>query len=454
MMKSTKFFVCSILLFAIPTLAACFPSKPGMTATPQGSDPTQQPTPTLQPSSTPVSPSVPSPTPTQVSQPIPTPTEVQTTDVVPTNLTELEMWLTGFYVDNELQRGSAQEWLYAGRWMSGLMQIVATDMDGDGENEWIVPYYLPDAPVQEIPGFHPVQPGGLWIVNSSGILHKAEDHLRLIPGAPKQALSKAILDMTGDGRLDVLIEGLACGSDYCSGSYELLSGHNGPARNLLGEDHELSVSSRINPTATIIEPGEFEIVYQTADGAPGRDNWLWDAETETLYRLTGDAGGVPAACSIVVSEGVNTYMRPSADAAVFSAVGYSAKPEMRTADGWLGFVPGFAQAGAVGVFRMRWVRESDASATGDCASLPAVVGPQPGVCYAMIFTDTPVYEIPDAGTVVIANLNAADYAPAFGRSEDAWLQINTGSGDLGWVSFNTAGLNGPCDDLPDSDSGG
>ena len=369
---------------------------------------------------------------------------------IPTDLTELETWLTGFYMDNEMQRGSAEEWLFAGRWMSGFMGIIATDMDGDGENEWIVPYYLPDAPVQEIPGFHPVQPGGLWIVNSSGIVHKAEDHLRLIPGSPKQALSKGILDMTSDGRLDILIEGLVCGSDTCSGTYELLSGHNGPVRNLLGEDHELSISSRINPIGKTMKPGSVMLAYQTADGVQDHDTWLWNNAAETLYRLAGAGGGFPTVCSITIREGVTTYTRPSTEAAVFSTVGYLATPEMRTADGWLGFDPAVAQAGNVGVFRMRWVHESDVIVTGDCTSLLEVIGPQPGVCYAMIYIDTPVYEMPDMGTAVLTNLSAADYAPAFSRSGDAWLQIDAGGGDLGWVSFNAAGLNGPCDDLPES----
>lgn len=207
---------------------------------------------------------------------------------IPTNLADLETWLTGFYLDNEAQRVSAQEWLFAGRWMSGFMQIIPADMNGDGENEWIVAYHVPDALIQEIPGFHPVQPGGLWIVNSSGILYKAEDRLPPSPGTTRQATEIGVVDMTADGLVDVAVEALACDANACSGTYQLIAGHNGPIRNLLNHDHELSQPTRLNPTGQTMKPGSIMIAYQTADGVQVYDNWLWGNDSETLYRLTVD----------------------------------------------------------------------------------------------------------------------------------------------------------------------
>ncbi len=208
---------------------------------------------------------------------------------IPTNLTELETWLTGFYADNETQRVSAQEWLFAGRWLSGFMQIIPADINGDGENEWIIAYNLPDAPIQEIPGFHPVQSGGLWIVNSSGVVYKSEDHLPPITGATRQANNILhVVDETSDGRIDVAIEGLVCDANACYGTYQLVSAHKGPIQNLLGEDHELSIPTRINPTGQGMKPGSIMIAYETADGVQVYDNWLWDNTAETLYRLIVD----------------------------------------------------------------------------------------------------------------------------------------------------------------------
>lgn len=208
---------------------------------------------------------------------------------IPTNLAELETWLTGFYMDNEAQRVSAQEWLFAGRWMSGFMQIIPADMNGDGENEWIISYDLPDAPIQEVPDFHPVQSGGLWIVNSSGVLYKAEDHLPAITGVTRQANRiLGVVDETSDGLIDVPIEGLVCDANTCLGTYQLISAHKGPIHNLLGEAHELSIPSRINPTGQGMKPGSIMIEYQTADGVRVYENWLWDDAAETLYRLTAD----------------------------------------------------------------------------------------------------------------------------------------------------------------------
>ncbi|MCB8990391.1 MAG: hypothetical protein H6664_03470 [Ardenticatenaceae bacterium] len=369
-------------------------------------------------------------------------------DRVPTNLTELETWLTGFYADSNARQTSAQQWLFAGGWASEAMYVMAVDMDGNGENEWIVPYHLPDTAVQENPGYRSVRPGGMWIVNSSGIVYKSAANLQKVPVTLRDANSYLLDDLTGDGRFDLIIESLTCDPGACAATYELVSGHTGAISNLLSADHELRAATRLNPTAVIVEPGNLDISYQTMDGHVGHDNWVWDAAAGTLRRLTPDEGRDHSICSITVSEGVNTYMRPHVDAAVFSTVGYTEEPEVRTADGWLGFDPGIAQAGNVGIFRMRWVPESQTAVTGDCAALPVVVGPQPTVCYAMIFIDTPVYEMPDVETAVVANLSFEDYAPAIARMGDAWLQIDIG-GTPAWLPFNAAGLSSSCEALPD-----
>ena len=75
--------------------------------------------------------------------------------------------------------------------------------------------------------------------------------------------------------------------------------------------------------------------------------------------------------------------------------------EGRTADGWLGFDPGVAQAANVGIFRLRW----------------------------------------------------SDYAAVTGKTKEDWARVDLSVGNVGpdlagWVQEVTLNLNGPCDDLP------
>lgn len=160
-------------------------------------------------------------------------------------------------------------------------------------------------------------------------------------------------------------------------------------------------------------------------------------------------------CELVTRGNLTAFDRPSIQAQVFSTMqpGLRLYVEATTADGWIGFDPGYAQAGNVGVFRLRWVREGGAfDLEGECTTLPLVEGPLPGVCFAMCLGDTPVHAQPDATSPVVATLRYADYANARGASGD-WLQVDLAIGSvaldqLGWVARGEVGLNGACEALP------
>jgi hypothetical protein len=138
--------------------------------------------------------------------------------------------------------------------------------------------------------------------------------------------------------------------------------------------------------------------------------------------------------------------------------------EGRTANGWLGFDPGVAQAANVGAFRLRWLDPEDpVRLEGDCDAVPKVVGPVPGVCYTMPMEETHVYQSPDTASAVVATMNWGDYAMVLGWTPDEdgdgvrdWAKIDLL--DLGeklgfdqpfWVEGSTLNLNGErCSDLP------
>jgi hypothetical protein len=161
-------------------------------------------------------------------------------------------------------------------------------------------------------------------------------------------------------------------------------------------------------------------------------------------------------CELVAESEVTVYERPSTDAAVFGSMPswFRILAEARTADGWLGFEPGVAQAANVGVFRLRWVDgSSSVHLEGACEDLPELVGPPAGVCFTMPTDDVQVYAEPAAFSTIVTTMTYGDYAAVTGKTTDDWARVdlsvgNTGLGLIGWTQGFTLNLNGPCDALP------
>jgi len=161
------------------------------------------------------------------------------------------------------------------------------------------------------------------------------------------------------------------------------------------------------------------------------------------------------ACEIVATGSATIYNRPSLLSDVFSSFSAGDRyPAMAfTADGFIGFDPAYAQAGNVGVFRYRWVPLGpNVHLEGNCGSLPLVVGPPPGVCFAMAYEHLSVYADPLTSSTVLATMEIGDYAQIIERTT-GWLKVNLGVGNIGapvqgWIQESSAGLNGPCEGIP------
>jgi hypothetical protein len=158
-----------------------------------------------------------------------------------------------------------------------------------------------------------------------------------------------------------------------------------------------------------------------------------------------------------VDNEVTAYNRPSVDAQIFSSLspGFRVVAQRRTEAGWYGFDPGVAQAANIGVFRLRWVETgADMHVEGDCAGLPVVQGPTPGICYTMPMGDLDVLASPDASSSVVVTMEVEDYAQVLGKTaDDAWAQVDLSGGNLGlsqtgWIPAATLNMNGPCNSLP------
>ncbi len=191
----------------------------------------------------------------------------------------------------------------------------------------------------------------------------------------------------------------------------------------------------------------------TPEAVPATPEPTPTARVESVPPLETPTTGGP--CVGVASATTNIYQRPFPDADLFGvlAAGERVQPSAVTADGWMGFDPGVAQAANVGVFRLRWIRPGETVGfVGDCSMLPVVEGPPVGVCFLMAMEQITVYGAPDSTSGEVAVLQPEDYAAVVGGNE-SWLLLDFNTSSLGldlqgWVGSEFANLNGPCEALP------
>lgn len=126
----------------------------------------------------------------------------------------------------------------------------------------------------------------------------------------------------------------------------------------------------------------------------------------------------------------------------------------RTADGWLGFEPGTAQAANIGIFRLRWIQPgAPVHLSGNCASLPVAEWvPKPGVCYEMVMAPADVHAAGDPKSAVVATLKVGDFAAILGQTSTGWVSISGDQGNrpdvTGFISASDLNVNGPCNAIP------
>ena len=167
-----------------------------------------------------------------------------------------------------------------------------------------------------------------------------------------------------------------------------------------------------------------------------------------------------AACTVVANSDVTLYGRPDTASDVFGtlAAGEQATMMGQTADGWLGFDPGVAQAANVGIFRLRWVAPgSDVTQTGSCDTLTEYPAISPTACYEMAMADATIYTQPDDTAASITTLPAGAYTAITGKTDQDWYQVDLGDGSLaadfsgqtGWITPADVNFNGQsCSNLP------
>lgn len=204
----------------------------------------------------------------------------------------------------------------------------------------------------------------------------------------------------------------------------------------------------------------YPVVGQFPEPAAGAMLPVGGAEGYDLLRVVvqlaglGDEPGAEGPCRILALDSTVVTMRPGVQATRFGTLkaGERVLALARTPNGqWFGFDPGVAQAGTLGVFRLRWVQAgATVQLDGDCSSLEQVTGPVPSSCYTVSLGDQPVYAEAATTSQVLLVLAEGDYAEVQALTEDGWARVDLSRGsppmDLqGWIQG--LNLDGPCGDL-------
>jgi hypothetical protein len=141
------------------------------------------------------------------------------------------------------------------------------------------------------------------------------------------------------------------------------------------------------------------------------------------------------------------------EAGIFGVLssGESVVPTIQSAEGWLGFVPGVAQAANVGVFRNRWLPpDADVSIGGDCSALPVAPPFSPTACYFMAFSDTAVLAEPAPAGAIVATIPGQGYAAVIGQADNGWFELDLQDSSLqqpgtAWLDPDLGNFNGTCE---------
>ncbi len=161
-------------------------------------------------------------------------------------------------------------------------------------------------------------------------------------------------------------------------------------------------------------------------------------------------------CMLTALDSLDVYSRPDNDASLWGILppGGCITISGVTADGWLGFDPGVAQAGNSGSFRYRWIAPGGSfTLTGDHDRIETVWGPAAGITYAMTFTTTPIYVEPDTSSFIADSLPGDSAACILSRM-DGWYHISTSESPTpdvlsGWVNSMDVSVSGELDTIPE-----
>ena len=160
-------------------------------------------------------------------------------------------------------------------------------------------------------------------------------------------------------------------------------------------------------------------------------------------------------CTLICLDSIDVFTRP--DSSAMFMIRLAPRNQViisgRTADGWLGFDPGVAQAANIGSFRLRWIAgDARYVIDGELSSVPVVWGPRVGITYAMIYETSLLYSEPDNTSAIVDSMPSSSAAGIVSKTED-WYLLDLSIGPLGldikgWIRAADVSVNGDLDSIP------
>jgi hypothetical protein len=211
--------------------------------------------------------------------------------------------------------------------------------------------------------------------------------------------------------------------------------------------------------AAAADPNPLAISSSSGSGGATRPGGAMDPatparSTATVPIATSATSATPLLepCTARADHAVTIVARPHA-ATAFGQLdpGDDVTIEARSRGGWLGFDPGVAQAANVGPFRLRWLDPARVATQGNCANVPEVWTPPPGICFEMTMDDAIVRDAPRADGRVLATLHRGEFAALVGR-HGKWAKVELATGNTtlagsGFIAEDALNVSGDCDAL-------
>jgi|GEM_PF-1366485 len=200
--------------------------------------------------------------------------------------------------------------LQSANWLANTEDFRLLDVNGDGEEEWLVSVNLDPNPM------HWGNSGDFWIIGDSLLYRffEPEDYYREGTEANPIPLSQdfvltapqviAVQDYTGDRSPELLLQRQICGAHTCTQSYTVLSYRNGTMRSLLSQTPSLDTDGQsvVMPYSEVKtaedETGDERpdlILYGGTYGSAGAgvqrprtEIWSWDGRAMTLEDIRWD----------------------------------------------------------------------------------------------------------------------------------------------------------------------
>lgn len=121
-----------------------------------------------------------------------------------------DAWYVNFGVD------AVRQALQAAGWQTANADLQTADLLDDTRPEWIVLLYAPDFDEK-------IAPANLWVVNDGGVRYQFYDEPNLLNSFSLTLQITGAVDLTGDGRSELVVNEESCGAHTCFGGYRILS---------------------------------------------------------------------------------------------------------------------------------------------------------------------------------------------------------------------------------------